>query len=83
MTRQGRRVLLASTAIAATLMLGAAEPAHADPFAPGELVVSRLSYTGTASTVQVGQVLPNGKTAVADGTFPGVFANLGPAPISA
>ena len=77
MTRQTRRILLTSTATAATLALGPVAPAFADPFTPGELVVSRLAYTGTASTVQVGQVLPgSGKNAVADGTFPGVFSNL-------
>jgi hypothetical protein len=47
-------------------------------FSPGNLLVSRSVYTGTASTVTVGQSLPGGGTAVADGTYPGVWANEGP-----
>jgi len=45
---------------------------------PGDLIVSRSVYTGTASTVALGQPLPGGGFAVADGTYPGVWANEGP-----
>ena len=68
-----RRALLVS---AATLPgLAAAAPASALPFDTGDLVVSSSVYAGTASTVTVGQTLPGGGTAVANGTYPGVFAN--------
>ena len=52
--------------------------AGAAGIAPGNLVVSRTVYAGTASTVTVGQTLPGGGKAVADGTFPNVFKNEGP-----
>jgi hypothetical protein len=41
----------------------------------GNLLVSRSVYTGTASTVLVGQPLPGGGHAVADGSYPGVWSN--------
>jgi hypothetical protein len=47
---------------------------------PGALIVSRSVYEGTASTVTAGQTLPGGGTAVAYGTFPGVWANATPDP---
>ena len=49
-------------------------------FASGNLLVSRTVYSGTASTIVVGQPLPGGGTAVADGSFPGVWQNEGPDP---
>jgi hypothetical protein len=61
--------------------------AYADPifegFIPGNLVVSRSVYMGTASTVTVGQPLPPNCPSTAtcsspatnDGTYPGVFNN--------
>jgi hypothetical protein len=49
--------------------------ATAQSFAPGSLIVSRTSYAGNASTVSVGQALPGGGTAIADGSFPNVFKN--------
>jgi hypothetical protein len=50
-----------------------AGPASAD----GILFVTSSRYVGTADTVTVGQTLPNstGATAVADGSYPDVFAN--------
>lgn len=56
-------------------------------FTPGNLVVSRSNYSGTPSTVTVGQTLPPGcvpntankvtcGSAIADGTFPAVFNNV-------
>jgi len=49
--------------------------ANAQAIAPGNLIVSRTVYAGTASTVTVGQTLPGGGKAVADGSFPNVFKN--------
>jgi len=49
-------------------------------FRSGNLVLSRTVYAGTAATVAVGQALPGGGAAIADGTFPGVFRNVGPDP---
>jgi hypothetical protein len=65
------------TAIVGCLSLPATA---ADVFDPGNLVVSISNYAGTASTVTVGQALPGGGTAVADGTYPNVFSNEGPDP---
>jgi hypothetical protein len=63
----------------ALLLSAALLPIHAWaaplPFTPGDLVVSYSTYAGTASTVTVGQPLPGGGNAVADGSYPGVFAN--------
>jgi hypothetical protein len=42
---------------------------------PGDLLLSRSVYKGTAATVVVGQPLPTGPLAVHDGTYPGVFLN--------
>ena len=57
-------------------------PANADSLnlSAGNLVVTRSVYTGVASSVTVGQALPGGGVAVADGTYPGVFANETPDP---
>lgn len=44
----------------------------------GSLLVSRTNYAGTAGTVTVGQALPGGGTAVADGGYPEVFENETP-----
>ncbi len=44
-------------------------------FIPGDLVVSGSNYAGTASTVTVGQTLPGGGNAIANGSYPGVFNN--------
>ncbi|HEX5272478.1 MAG TPA: PEP-CTERM sorting domain-containing protein [Gemmataceae bacterium] len=62
------------TAIAAALLLAAGTAARAD------LLITRSVYTGDASTVTVGQPLPGGGTAVANGSYPNVFANEGPDP---
>ena len=48
----------------------------ASVFAPGNLVVSRSVYQGTASTIAIGQTLPGSTTpAVANGLYPDVFNN--------
>jgi phosphodiesterase/alkaline phosphatase D-like protein len=44
-------------------------------FTPGDLVLTRSVYSGVASTVTVGQPLPGGGFAVADGRYPLVFNN--------
>ena len=44
----------------------------------GEVVLSGSTYTGNASTVTIGQTLPGGGTAVANGAYPNVFNNAGP-----
>ncbi len=64
-----RLALLASAAVLAT---GAA---RATDYTAGNIVVSRSVYAGVASTIAVGQVLPGGGNAVADGAYPGVFQN--------
>jgi hypothetical protein len=55
--------------LAATFLLTAGSAARAD------ILVSRSVYAGTPSTVTVGQTLPGGGTAIADGTYPFVFNN--------
>lgn len=71
-----RAVALASGLVA----LQASQVAHAQAFGPGNLIVSRTVYEGTASTVTVGQSLPGGGTAIGDGTFANVFKNESPDP---
>jgi len=46
----------------------------------GNLLVSRSVYSGTSTSVVIGQALPGGGHAVADGTYPGVWSNEGPDP---
>jgi hypothetical protein len=55
---------------------------HQRPFAPGNLILSRSVYVGTAATVAVGQPLPpvcgaqaTCGTATNNGTYPGVWNN--------
>ena len=66
-----RSNLIALAALAAIC----ADAGAADAIAPGSLIVSRTVYAGKASTVTVGQALPGGGKAVADGSFPNVFKN--------
>lgn len=42
------------------------------------LIISGSTYSGTANTVTVGQTLPGGGIAVANGTYPEVFNNATP-----
>jgi hypothetical protein len=73
-TMTNRLRLLASCAVAIAACTGVA----AAQTAPGgTLIIARSPYQGTASTVTVGQALPNtnGAAATADGSYPGVFAN--------
>lgn len=54
--------------------------AAASKISSGALLVSRTAYAGTASSVAIGQALPGGGVAVADGGFPEVFENETPDP---
>ena len=47
-------------------------------FFPGDLVVSRSTYTGVAGSVPFPGLLPNNAASVANGTFPNVFNNETP-----
>jgi hypothetical protein len=67
------RSILTAAALAAL-----ATSAGAQAVAPGNLVVSRTVYAGNASTVTIGQALPGGGKAIADGSFPNVFKNETP-----
>ena len=66
--------------LVAALGLAFGGSAMAQAFLPGNLIVSSTTYAGNASTVTVGQALPGGGTAIADGSFPNVFSNEGPDP---
>ena len=44
----------------------------------GKLLVTRSHYTGNSSTLAVGQLLPNGALATADGTYPYLWTNDAP-----
>ena len=79
-----RRVLLQSSCLAVALgglcAIAGAAPARAGGWgdgASGLLYVTSSTYVGNASTITVGQALPNstGVNAIADGAYPGVFAN--------
>jgi hypothetical protein len=72
----GGRVL--SVAVLAICGSFGAFAQSAPVFAPGSIVVSRTTYTGTASTVPFPGILPNNAASVADGSFPNVFNNETP-----
>ena len=71
----GRSGLLAGSCFAAACSV-LAPPASASDL--GALFVTSSVYAGTASTLVIGQRLPNssGVAAIADGAYPSVFANL-------
>jgi hypothetical protein len=80
-TQSLMRLLLAPVAsIALFVSSGQSGVIGAPPPVPdwGALLVSRSVYGGSASTVTIGQALPGGGTAIADGSYPGVWANEGP-----
>ena len=60
---------------AAAGLLGIAGGAQAQTFTVGNLIVSRSVYSGDSTTVTVGQTLPGGGTAIANGAYPNVFQN--------
>ena len=75
--RSLRALALSGCATAAMLALSA-QPASASSIFTGNLVVSSLTYQGSASTVTVGQTLPNNSGAIAaigNGAFGNVFQN--------
>ena len=77
MTTRYRQATLGTTALALASLL-ALQPTRAAPlFTPGDLIVSYSVYAGTASTIAIGQALPNsnGALAVANGSYPNVFNN--------
>jgi hypothetical protein len=59
---------------------GSDSTSAAPAFNSGNLIVSRTVYAGNATTVAIGQSLPGGGTATADGSFPNVFKNEVPDP---
>lgn len=61
-------------AIGPTASAGQASDSSFSP-SSGGLIVSSSTYAGTAATVTVGQKLPGGGTAIANGTYPNVFQN--------
>jgi hypothetical protein len=69
-----------TTLAAALLSIGLSSNVMADAYQPGNLIVSRTVYEGTAATVTLGQTLSGGGTAIADGSFPNVFKNETPDP---
>lgn len=80
--RLGALGLAASLAIGACVVGASGGPAQAaaggkTPLIPGDLLVSRVHYTGTASLITPGAtVLPTGAVAVADGSFAHVWDNV-------
>ena len=70
--RRGLVAAVALTSVAAGLF------AQTPIFTPGNIVVSRTTYTGSTATVPFPGSLPNNAPSVADGNFPGVFNNETP-----
>jgi hypothetical protein len=73
-TRPIRSALLGLASLLALFGISAHE-ARADYFIPGDNVVSSSTYVGSASSIAVGQALPGGGNAVANGSYPNVFNN--------
>lgn len=71
---RARRLLLAG----ALWLAGAAAPLFGQTFTSGDLLLSYSVYTGTASTITVGQALPGGGNATVNGSYPNVFENEAP-----
>jgi hypothetical protein len=72
-----RRVAAALACVAGCSVSGAFAQSPSI-FAPGDILVSRTTYAGTASSVQFPGFLPNNAASVADGSFPNVFNNETP-----
>src|ERR1039457_1573148 len=73
-------LLLGSIVLLAACSSGSDPYFTTSAFNSGNLIVSRTIYSGTASTVTIGQALPGGGIATADGSFPNVFKNEVPDP---
>jgi len=69
-----------TTLALALLSIGFSQSVLADGFSAGNLIISRTTYDGIASTVAVGQTLPGGGVAIGDGSFANVFKNETPDP---
>ncbi len=68
-------------ALAAVAVLSVGSPVFAGPITSadlGQLVLSTSTYTGSAGLITIGQTLPGGGLAVANGAYPAVFNNAGP-----
>jgi len=73
---EGTISVLSGLVLAAILATGAGQASEwSFPLVPDTLLVSSSTYTGTAATVTVGQTLPGGGKAIANGTYPDVFQN--------
>jgi hypothetical protein len=73
---EGTISVLSGLVLAAILATGAGQASEwSFPLVPDTLIVSSSTYTGTAATVTVGQTLPGGGKAIANGTYPDVFQN--------
>jgi hypothetical protein len=84
LSNRSRRVPVFFEIITGVLLTGAfaafATMVVAAPIQPGHLLVTRSVYQGTGSIITIGQTLPGGGTAVADGSYPFVWENEGPDP---
>ncbi len=74
------RRLSGTLSLSAAILIAGCGGSNSPAVIGGNLLVSRTVYAGTGATVTVGQVLPGGGTAVADGSFPNVFKNEVPDP---
>jgi hypothetical protein len=79
----GRRLAASAVTVCAVVgatvcvSVGRADAVARPALVPGDLLVSRLHYTGTAGMITPGvTVLPTGATAVADGSFAHVWDNV-------
>ena len=73
---QIRECIVVRLKLSALALLAAFAPVvSAGPFQAGSLLVTRTAYAGNTATVAVGQALPGGGHAIADGSFPNVFKN--------
>jgi hypothetical protein len=65
-------------ACAAICSVSGAFAQSSSTFVPGDILVSRTTYTGTTNTVPFPGFLPNNAASVANGSFPNVFNNETP-----
>jgi len=69
--------LTASLATGGTAQANGAQAAGRTPVIPGDLLLSRIHYTGTAGLITPGvTVLPTGAVAISDGDFAHVWDNV-------
>ena len=70
----GGNVAASNNTITGSVTVGTPTPVNA----PGNLIVSKSIYSGSADTVAYPGTLPNGTPSVADGSYPGVWGNESP-----